>query len=116
VIVLPIFACYVQKGRRSARRRIEGPRCSMGSIVESSDATVGKTPKSLTESWNLSAQNTHDCAVGNMMPLELSTTHRPFKTVRRGEPVDSFETVRGKREGGRSYVSTIGMQRCTVPA
>lgn len=59
------------------RRRIEGPRCSMGSIFESSDVIVGKTPESLTKSWNRSAQSTCGCTVGDLMSLELSTTHRP---------------------------------------
>lgn len=48
----------------------------MVSIVESSEAMVGKTLEGFITSWNLSAQSTYGCAVGDLIPLELSTTYQ----------------------------------------
>ena len=85
-IVLLILACYAQRGRRSERRRIEGPCCLMGSTVEASDTIVGKTLGGLVKSWNRIAQSTYGCAVGDLIPLELSATYQPCSR-RSGEEI-----------------------------
>ena len=96
-IVVPVFACYVRRGLRAERQRIEGKCRSMAGIIEPYGS----------RGLNGSIQSAYGCAVGSLMLFsQLSTTYQPFKEVWHGDPINGYKTVWVEREGSRSYVRT----------
>lgn len=70
-IVVLVFACYVRRGLRAERQRIEGKCCSMAGITESYG-------RQLIRGWNGSIQSACGCAVGSLLLFsQLSTTYQP---------------------------------------
>lgn len=105
-ILLLIFACYVQRGQLSERRRIEGPRCSMVGIVEFSDTIAGKTLGGLIRGWDRTTQSRYGCVAGNLMPLELSVTHQPCSRQSGEETSWAAPKPCGSREKAAGGTST----------
>ena len=96
-------------------RRSEADRAWLAAIVESSDdVIIGKTLDGIITSWNRGAQKIYgysaDEAVGQPISM-LVPPERPdeipriMESVRRGEKVDHFETVRVAKDGRRLDIS-----------
>ena len=97
------------------RKRAEEERARLSAIVESSDdVIIGKTLEGIITSWNRGAEQTYgyssEEAVGRPISM-LVPTDRPneipriLASVRRGEKVDHFETVRMTKGGRRLDIS-----------
>ena len=97
------------------RRRAEEERARLSAIVESSDdVIIGKTLEGIITSWNRGAEQTYgyssEEAVGRSISM-LVPPDRPneipriLASVRRGEKVDHFETVRMTKGGRRLDIS-----------
>jgi PAS domain S-box-containing protein len=97
------------------QRRAEEERARLVAIVESSDdAIIGKTLAGMITSWNKGAERIYgysaDEAVGQPISM-LVPPERPdeipriLESIRRGEKVDHFETVRVTRDGRRLDIS-----------
>ncbi len=97
------------------RREGDEARLKLAAIVESSDdAIVSKDLNGIVTSWNAGAQRifgfTAEEMVGQsilkIIPPELHHDEdRILSTLRRGERIDHFETVRVSKSGERKYVS-----------
>ncbi len=97
------------------RRRAEEERSRLAAIVESSDdVIIGKTLEGIITSWNKGAERIYgysaEEAVGQpismLVPPERPTEiPRILESVRRGEKVDHFETVRMTKDGRRLDIS-----------
>jgi PAS domain S-box-containing protein len=97
------------------RKRAEVDRARLAAIVESSDdAIIGKTLEGIITSWNEGAERIYgysaEEAVGQPI-LMLVPPERPneisriLESIRRGEKVDHFETVRMTKDGRRLDIS-----------
>ena len=97
------------------RRRAEEVGSRLAAIVESADdAIISKTLDGIITSWNSGAEKiygyTADEVVGQPITI-LVPPERPndvpkiLETVRRGEKVDHYETVRVRKDGRRIDVS-----------
>jgi PAS domain S-box-containing protein len=96
-------------------QRAQQARLRLAAIVESStDAIIGKTLEGVITSWNAGAQRmygyTAEEAVGRSVSMLLPPGEQDSLTdilhrVRKGEQVDSYETVRMRKDGGRIDVS-----------
>jgi PAS domain S-box-containing protein len=97
------------------RRRAEEHRARLAAIVESSDDVIlGKTLEGIITSWNEGAERTYgytaEEAVGQPISM-LVPPERPneipriLESIRRGEKVDHFETVRVTKDGRRLDIS-----------
>src|SRR5918995_5359630 len=90
-------------------------RALLAAIVDSSDdAIVSKTLDGVITSWNRGAENlfgyTAAEAIGQhiflIIPEDLRAEEdEVLASVRRGEKIDHFETVRRTKDGGRISVS-----------
>lgn len=99
----------------SDRRRDEIEAARLAAIVTSSqDAIVSKTLDGVVTSWNGGAARifgfTADDMIGHMItkiiPTELHhEEHDILARIRRGEPVEHFETIRVAKDGRRVNVS-----------
>jgi PAS domain S-box-containing protein len=109
----------------SERKRIDDAGQHLSAIVESSfDAIVSKDLDGVITSWNRGAERlfgySSDEAVGNPVTMLIPVDHQDeephiLHRVRRGERVESFETVRQRKEGSRIPVSlTISPVRNTA--
>jgi PAS domain S-box-containing protein len=96
-------------------RRSEADRARLAAIVESSDdIIIGKTLEGTITSWNKGAETAYgysaEEAVGSPISM-LVPPERPdeipmiLDSVRRGEKVDHFETVRVAKDGRRLDIS-----------
>jgi PAS domain S-box-containing protein len=99
-----------------ARRRLADHSVSrLAAIVESSDdAIIGKTLDGVVTSWNSAAERIFGYAAAEMVGQPISRIIPPEQkddfprilgTIRRGERVEHFETVRLRKDGRRIHVS-----------
>src|SRR5215204_5094062 len=97
------------------RKRAEEERDRLASIVESSDeAIISKTLDGIITSWNKGAERIYgysaDETVGQPISM-LVPSERPdeipsiLESLRRGEKIDHFETVRVTKDGRRLDIS-----------
>jgi PAS domain S-box-containing protein len=99
----------------TARKRAEEAQLRLGAIVSSSDdAIISKTLAGIITSWNAGAQRTFGYAaeevVGRpitiLIPADrLDEELHIIESLRRGESVHHFETVRIRKDGAQIYVS-----------
>jgi PAS domain S-box-containing protein len=98
------------------RRRAEGERRLLASIVESSeDAILSKTLDGVVTSWNAAAERMYGYAAEEAVGRHISFIFPPERwrqdlerineTLGRGERVVNFETVRVRKDGTRVDVS-----------
>jgi two-component system, chemotaxis family, CheB/CheR fusion protein len=95
--------------------RVERTMRHLAAIVESSDdAIVSKTLEGRIQSWNAAAERmfgyTAQEAIGQSItliipPERLAEEEHILATLRRGEPIDHFETTRIAKDGRRVDVS-----------
>jgi two-component system CheB/CheR fusion protein len=117
--VLELYAFRVKdgSGRRvavifkdvTARKQAEAAQAMLAAIVASSDdAIVSRDPDGIVTSWNGGAERlfgyTAGEAVGRPISFLIPTDRVAEETVamehmRRGEPVEQFETVRRRKDG-----------------
>ncbi|WP_040592791.1 PAS domain S-box protein, partial [Mesorhizobium metallidurans] len=93
----------------SDRQRADEARQHLSAIVESSfDAIVSKDVNGIITSWNLAAERLFgyaaDEAIGRPVQMLIPTDHqdeepRILERIRRGERVDSYETIRQRKDG-----------------
>jgi PAS domain S-box-containing protein len=93
----------------SEHMRVEETQARLAAIVESSqDAVISKTLDGTIRSWNAEAErlfgHTAEEAVGRSItmiipPERLSEEHMIVESLRRGERVEHFETVRLSKDG-----------------
>jgi len=97
------------------QRRAEEERARLAAIVESSDdVIIGKTLDGIITSWNRGAERIYgysaDEAVGQPISM-LVPPDRPdeipriLESLRRGEKIDHFETVRVTKDGRKLDIS-----------
>jgi PAS domain S-box-containing protein len=99
----------------TTRKQAEEERQRLAAIVDSSDdAIVGKTLEGIITSWNRGAENMFGYsaaeAVGQhitfIIPPELhAEENNVLASLRRGEKIDHFETVRQTKDGRRLNIS-----------
>ncbi|MDQ3331742.1 MAG: response regulator, partial [Planctomycetota bacterium] len=97
------------------RKRDESERARLAAIVQSSDdAIIGLSADGLVTSWNRGAERLYgyhadDVAGGSISvivpPEREEEMTRLLETVKRGERVEQYETVRVHRDGRRIHVS-----------
>ena len=95
--------------KRRSRRQIEAARAHLAFIVEScEDAIVGKTLVGVVTSWNRAAERLYGYTAGEIIgqsAVMLVPPDRPqdwqktLELMRRGEPIESFETVGLRKDG-----------------
>ena len=99
----------------SERKRAEEAQARLAAIVESSvDAIVSKTLDGVIRTWNAGAQRlfgwTAAEAVGRSItiiipPERLDEERMILETLRRGERIEAFETVRRRKDGRKIDIS-----------
>nr|WIE90780.1 PAS domain S-box protein [Mesorhizobium sp. WSM4875] len=97
------------------RHRAEETKNHLSAIVESSfDAIVSKDLNSIIESWNNAAERlfgyTAEEAIGRSVTMLIPDDHQDeephiIERIRRGERVETFETVRKRKDGSVVPVS-----------
>ncbi|MGO9272247.1 MAG: PAS domain S-box protein [Terriglobia bacterium] len=97
------------------RKRAEEAQAFLASIVESSqDAIIGKTPDGTIVSWNKGAESLYgyraEEVVGKPISILASSDRLDelpgiLESIRRGERVSHFETVRARKDGVRINVA-----------
>ncbi len=97
------------------RKKAEEEKARLAAIVESStDAIIGKTLGGTITSWNMGAQNIYQYtarevigqSVKIIVPGGLSDeVDAILEKVKAGEPVESYETVRRRKDGRELQVS-----------
>jgi PAS domain S-box-containing protein len=95
----------------TGRRRAHETRLRLAAIVESSDdAIIGKTLDGIITSWNEGAQRVYGYSAKETVGQPISMLVPPgrpeeipaiLESIRRGEKVDHFETVRETKDGRR---------------
>jgi diguanylate cyclase (GGDEF)-like protein/PAS domain S-box-containing protein len=99
----------------SERRRAQRAVYDLAAIIESSDdAIISKTLDGVIESWNAGAErlygHTAAEAIGQRITL-VEPLGRPDQSpavlalIRRGKPIENFETVRVRKDGAEVHVS-----------
>ena len=93
----------------TARKEAEEEVVRLASIVESSDdAIIGETLEGMITSWNSGAQRIYGYSTGEVEGKHISLLDPPgleadvsntLDTIRKGQHVDNFETVRRRRDG-----------------
>ncbi len=100
----------------SDRLRAEEARAYLASIVESSDdAIIGRSMEGIIQSWNRGAERlygyTAQEAIGQpitlVIPPDRAQEFVSSDRLKRGEPIQEFETVRVGKDGRRIDVSVI---------
>jgi PAS domain S-box-containing protein len=97
------------QGRDMDRIRAEQTRAQLAAIVESSsDAIMGKTHDGIVTSWNKGAEKlfgyTAEEVIGHSIMLlvpghEIEKVAENFARIKRGEQIESYETIRLKKGG-----------------
>jgi PAS domain S-box-containing protein len=97
------------------RKRAEERNARLAAIVESSeDAIIGKTPEGIIVTWNTGAERifgyTAEEALGQpitmLIPPDRSDEEPTITArLRRGEPIEHFDTVRRRKDGEEIDVS-----------
>jgi PAS domain S-box-containing protein len=109
----------------SERKRAEEDRARLAAIVESSDdAIISKTLEGIITSWNKGAQKIYGYSAGETVGQPISMLVPPerpneipriLESIRRGDKVDHFETVRIAKDGRRLDISlTVSPVRNTA--
>jgi len=101
--------------KEAAEEGLHKGQMLMAAIVESSeDAIIGKTTEGIVTSWNRGAVTIFGYAaeeivgrsVRELVPAERQDEEEQvLASIRRGEPVRHFDTVRLRKDGGRIAVS-----------
>ncbi len=104
-----------QAGTSLARRQVEDLTAYLASIVEScGDAIVGKTLDGIVVSWNGGAERLYGYTAGEMIGTPITRLFPPYRPdelpdlmqrIKRGEHVESYETVRLRKDGSPIDVS-----------
>jgi PAS domain S-box-containing protein len=99
----------------TGRRQAEEARARLAAIVESSDdAIIGKTLEGVITSWNHGAQRMYGYSAEEVVGRPISILVPPersddvpsiLESIRRGERVEHYETVRASKDGRRLHVS-----------
>jgi PAS domain S-box-containing protein len=101
------------------RERIQDPadehRQRLAAIVDSSDdAIVSKDLNGIVTSWNKGAERIFGYSAEEMIGRPIATIAAPevldempriLDSIRRGEPVEHYETIRRRKDGERIYVA-----------
>jgi PAS domain S-box-containing protein len=97
------------------RRRSEEQRFQLAAIVDSSDdAIIGKSLDGIIQSWNRGAERLFGYAAAEAIgepitlllpPGRIGEEPEIIARIQRGERVESFETVRRRKDGGNLDVS-----------
>lgn len=97
------------------RKQAEERNRRLATIVDSSDdAIIGKTPDGIITSWNRGAEQiygyTEEEVLGTSITERVPVEHQPevFRVhdkIKRGEPIEHFETLRTRKNGERFYMS-----------
>lgn len=97
------------------RRKAEELRAQLAAIVDSSDdAIIGKSLDGTIRSWNTGAQRVFGYEAEEMLGRSIAVLLPPgrhgeepaiIERLRKGERVDSFETVRRRKDGEDIHVS-----------
>ncbi len=106
------------------RKRDESERARLAAIVQSSDdAIIGLSADGLVTSWNRGAERLYGYSSDDVTGGSISVIVPPereeemtrlLETVKRGERVEQYETVRVHRDGRRIHVSmTVSPIRST---
>ena len=103
------------KAREAEREQAEQTRAQLAAIVESSnDAIIGRTVDGIITSWNKGAERLYgysaEEAIGQPITILASSDQpdrikRNFETIKRGERVEPYETVRLRKDGRPIHVS-----------
>ena len=103
----PVFAAYLRD--ITARKQGEEARRTLAAIIESSeDAIISKDLDGKITSWNQAAERLYGYAPEEVIgkpitllipPERQSEEPRILERIRRGEPVDHYETVRRRKDG-----------------
>jgi len=99
----------------SARKQSEERLAQLGAIIDSSeDAIIGKTVEGVITSWNRGAERLYGYAAEEVVGRHISILVLPERPdeapyilgrIRRGEPVEHYETVRVRKDGSKVHVS-----------
>jgi PAS domain S-box-containing protein len=97
------------------RKKAEEQRFQLAAIVDSSDdAIIGKSLDGIIKSWNRGAEQVFGYAAGEMVGKPISLLLPPgrvgeepaiMERLRKGERVETFETVRRRKDGRNIDVS-----------
>jgi two-component system sensor kinase FixL len=99
-----------------ARHKLEEMRQALARIESSHEAIIGKTPESIVSSWNSGAEAmfgyTRDEMIGRSItvifpPDRLMEEAAILARMRRGEPLEHYESVRRRKDGTLIEVSLI---------
>lgn len=103
------------QAREADRRRAEEMRARLAAIVESSsDAIIGRSLDGKVTSWNKGAERLFGYSAEEMIgkearllvpPDQVERSKANYVRINRGERIDSFETVRLKKDGAPVDVS-----------
>jgi two-component system, LuxR family, sensor kinase FixL len=115
MVLSAIIDITERKAAESSLRESEHRSRSLAAIVESSDdAIISNSLEGIVTSWNKSAERifgyTADEMVGQSV-LQLAIPGRGddmieiLNRIKRGERVDHYETIRGRRDGSTVHVS-----------
>jgi PAS domain S-box-containing protein len=109
ITTIPLAAVVAQL------KRSDEVHARLAAIVESSnDAIVGKTLEGVITSWNAGAERLYGYAAGEAIGQSISIITPPelpnelpqiFDRLRRGRRIETYETVRMKKDGTRVQVS-----------
>ncbi len=112
-IALTLIACVALY--RASRRQIEAMSNRYAAIVQtSSDAIIGASISGVVSSWNRGAQEIFGFPADEMLGRPLRTLLPPerqdedavaFDRIGHGEPVESFESLRLRKDGTAIHVS-----------
>ena len=113
--IASILDITARKQTEAALRESEQRLCWLASIIESSDdVIVSKNLAGTITSWNRGAERvfgyTAEEAIGQPITIVIpedrqSEEHEILTRIRRGEPIDHFETVRQRKDGSLIAVS-----------
>jgi len=102
----------------SAARRAAEVQSRLAAIVESSDdAIIGATLEGVVTSWNCSAKQMFGYSFEEMIGQSIALVHPPerweletvLSRVRRGEPVQNYQTVRIRKDGTSLDVFSLAL-------
>ena len=115
MVLASIIDITERKASELALRESEHRARSLAAIVESSDdAIIGLTLNGLVTSWNKAAERTFGYAAAEMTGQPISRLAAPgyeaetmeiLNRVRRGDPVEHYETLRRHKDGSVLHVS-----------
>lgn len=103
------------QAREADRQKSEQTRARLAAIVEfSNDAIIGRTPDGIITSWNKGAEEIYgysaEEAIGQPTTMLVSAdqtgdVQKHYQKIQQGEHIESYETVRIRKDGRRIDVS-----------